>query len=333
MDAFAARQAAESSAAESKLKGTTEWFSDGARCVGDENNQNYGTWMLEVNKGRDGKWKQTGNWFLVQAQKVDGMMSEIHTFKDAEAAKDPNAAQAQFIYSSGQLDRIRIKSKEKSSERVGETGFITVLMVDKESDIPVEYREEAAKMKLLARAIERWFQVCSSENFVNEIRREQKKSMGTANPQRPRDKGSVMETQELHRGRLIDHLQLVVRDLEASKRFYGTLSKALGIPLGGEGPGFFWIDELFVSSQDSVAAQGRLTGRVHLAFQAASEEMVVQAYKEALNSGGQDNGEPGPRPYHPGYYAAFVLDPDGNNIEVVYHGPAKRSSDSVKITF
>jgi hypothetical protein len=53
----------------------------------------------------------------------------------------------------------------------------------------------------------------------------------------------------------------------------------------------------------------------------------------ALAAGGQDNGAPGERPYHPGYYAAFVLDPDGNNIEAVYHGPARRSAASVEITF
>jgi hypothetical protein len=50
-------------------------------------------------------------------------------------------------------------------------------------------------------------------------------------------------------------------------------------------------------------------------------------------AGGKDNGAPGERPYHPGYYAAFVLDPDGNNIEVVHHGVAQRSTDAIKIAF
>ena len=142
-----------------------------------------------------------------------------------------------------------------------------------------------------------------------------------------------METQELHRGRLIDHLQLVVQDLEASQKFYAAVFAALNIPMGGTGPGFFWCDELFVSSSDSPAAQGRLTGRSHFAFQAADEEMVRRFYAAALEAGGRDNGKPGNRPYHPGYYAAFVLDPDGNNVEAVYHGEAKRSAPSVKITF
>jgi len=142
-----------------------------------------------------------------------------------------------------------------------------------------------------------------------------------------------METQELHRGRLIDHLQLVVKDLAASKRFYTAVFKVLEIPMAGEGDDFFWADELFISIKESAAAQGQWTGRTHLAFQGKSRETVEQFYKAALAAGGRDNGAPGERPYHPGYFGAFVIDPDGNNIEVVYHGPAKKSAESVKITF
>ena len=142
-----------------------------------------------------------------------------------------------------------------------------------------------------------------------------------------------METQELHRGRLIDHLQLVVKDLAASKRFYKAVFKAIEIPIAGEGDDYFWADELFISTKESAAAQGQLTGRTHLAFQGKSRERVEQFHKAALAAGGKDNGAPGERPYHPGYYGAFVIDPDGNNIEVVFHGPAKKSVDSVKITF
>lgn len=142
-----------------------------------------------------------------------------------------------------------------------------------------------------------------------------------------------METQELHRGRLIDHIQLVVKDLPASKRFYSAVFETLGIPIGGSEDSYFWADELFVSTADSAAAQGHLTGRHHLAFQAANREQVNAFHKAALAYGGQDNGAPGERPYHPGYYAAFVIDPDGNNIEAVYHGEAKRSAPSVKIQF
>jgi catechol 2,3-dioxygenase-like lactoylglutathione lyase family enzyme len=142
-----------------------------------------------------------------------------------------------------------------------------------------------------------------------------------------------METNELHRGRLLDHVQLVVADLAASKRFYCAVFDVLGIPLGGEGDGFFWADELCVSTASSPAAQGERTGRVHLAFQSDSRDRVHAAYRAGLEHGGRDNGAPGERPYHPGYFAAFLLDPDGNNIEVVFHGPAKRSAASVKVTF
>ena len=142
-----------------------------------------------------------------------------------------------------------------------------------------------------------------------------------------------METQRLHRGRLIDHIQLVVRDIEASRKFYAALFEVLELPLSGEGDDFFWVDELFVSTADSEAAAGRLTGRHHLAFQARDRAMVEAWHKAGLKAGGEDNGGPGERPYHPGYYAAFLLDPDGNNVEAVYHGEARKSADSVEITF
>jgi catechol 2,3-dioxygenase-like lactoylglutathione lyase family enzyme len=142
-----------------------------------------------------------------------------------------------------------------------------------------------------------------------------------------------METYELHRGRLIDHIQLVVQDLAASQAFYTSVFEVLQIPIAGKGEDYFWADELFVSTADSEAAQGKLTGRHHLAFQAANRAMVDAFHKAALAAGGTDNGGPGERDYHPGYYAAFVIDPDGNNIEAVYHGPATRSAPSVKVTF
>nr|WP_223290162.1 VOC family protein [Aeromonas sobria] len=101
-----------------------------------------------------------------------------------------------------------------------------------------------------------------------------------------------METQTLHRGRLIDHIQLVVKDLTASQRFYTATLAALDIPLGGTGDGYFWADELFVTVVDSPAALGVLTGRHHLAFQAQDNAMVDRFYQTALAHGGQDNGAP-----------------------------------------
>ena len=143
-----------------------------------------------------------------------------------------------------------------------------------------------------------------------------------------------MESMELHRGRLIDHIQLVVADLRASRRFYEAVMDVLEIPLGGGAEAHFWYDELFVSTPDSPEALGTLTGRHHLAFQAKDRATVDAWYKAGLAAGGRDNGAPGERAnYHPGYYAAFLLDPDGNNIEAVFHGPHERSSESVKISF
>jgi len=142
-----------------------------------------------------------------------------------------------------------------------------------------------------------------------------------------------METNKLYRGRLIDHVQLVVRDLAKSKRFYGAIFETLGIPIAGGGEDHFYADELFVSAEGSKASPEGVTGRIHLAFAARDQAMVQRFYDAGLAAGGTDHGKPGPRPYHPGYFAAFLLDPDGNNIEAVYHGPGKYSAPAIEITF
>jgi catechol 2,3-dioxygenase-like lactoylglutathione lyase family enzyme len=132
---------------------------------------------------------------------------------------------------------------------------------------------------------------------------------------------------EFHRGRLFDHVHLRVSDIQATKRFYRAVFAALGLPdVVVEGEGFFYADELFVDRADGPVS------RVHLAFQAADREIVKAFHQAALSAGGRDNGAPGERSYHPGYYAAYVLDPDGNNIEAVFHGPSKRSAQSVVLT-
>jgi len=140
-----------------------------------------------------------------------------------------------------------------------------------------------------------------------------------------------VETQELHRGRLIDHIQLVVVDIEASKRFYKALFKVLDLPIGGEAPDHTWVDELFISTAESEAANGQLTGRHHLAFQAKDRATVDAFHKAGLAAGGKNNGAPGERPYHPGYYAAFLLDPDGNNIEACYFGAHAPDSENANM--
>ncbi|MBC8120157.1 MAG: VOC family protein [Burkholderiaceae bacterium] len=140
-----------------------------------------------------------------------------------------------------------------------------------------------------------------------------------------------MEAQQLHRGRLIDHVHLIARDLAASKRFYSAVLGSMGRKIEGEGADFFWSDELFVSTT-AMATTGAT--HVHLALQAPDRSTVDRFHAAGLAAGGKDHGKPGVRAeYHPGYYAAFVLDPDGNNIEAVYHGEAQRSADSVVISF
>lgn len=133
-------------------------------------------------------------------------------------------------------------------------------------------------------------------------------------------------TVSYRQGRLLDHVHLRVADLAASKRFYITVLQALGLLDGfGEGEGCFFVDELFVD-----VADGRRSS-VHIAFQARDEAAVRKFFELGLQSGGRDNGAPGPRAYHPNYFSAFLLDPDGNNIEAVWHGPTTRSAESILI--
>ena len=130
---------------------------------------------------------------------------------------------------------------------------------------------------------------------------------------------------EFHQGRLIDHVHLRVRDLEASKRFYRAVLETVGLGLTYEGESAFSADELYVSSD------GEPTSGLHLAFQAADRETVQRFYDAALGAGGRDNGRPGDRDYHEGYHAAYVIDPDGNNVEAVFHGPTTCSAPSVVV--
>jgi catechol 2,3-dioxygenase-like lactoylglutathione lyase family enzyme len=130
---------------------------------------------------------------------------------------------------------------------------------------------------------------------------------------------------EFHVGRLIDHVHIRVADRDASRRFYGAVAEVLGLEVR-ESPALLIIDELVISD-DKEPTRG-----LHIAFQTPDRETVDRFHEVALAAGGTDNGAPGERDYHPGYYAAFVLDPDGNNVEAVNHGPAKRSATDVVIT-
>jgi catechol 2,3-dioxygenase-like lactoylglutathione lyase family enzyme len=122
---------------------------------------------------------------------------------------------------------------------------------------------------------------------------------------------------------VIDHLKIGVSDLETSRRWYTEALAPLGfreIGLSSDGPRgvSFGLEDAddFAISQEYEAG-----GQLHLAFAAETKEQVDAFHAAALAAGGTDNGAPGPRPeYSKGYYGAFVLDPDGHNVEAVFHG-------------
>lgn len=126
---------------------------------------------------------------------------------------------------------------------------------------------------------------------------------------------------------MIDHLGITVRNFDASKAFYDKAFAPLGSSLlmmvpaeytGGVKVGGYGRDRpVFWLHEAAEAGPGR-----HYAFTARSRAEVDSFYEAAIAAGGTDNGQPGPRPhYHPHYYAAFVFDPDGNNVEAVCHAP------------
>jgi catechol 2,3-dioxygenase-like lactoylglutathione lyase family enzyme len=121
-------------------------------------------------------------------------------------------------------------------------------------------------------------------------------------------------------GGCIDHLWVGVRDLAAAEAFYETIARYAGLRQGrrwDQGLQFRGAWATF-----SLVADGRPpTENLHLAFPAPDQKTVQEFHAAAVAAGFKSNGDPGERPqYHPGYYAAFVIDPDGNNIESVFHG-------------
>ena len=117
----------------------------------------------------------------------------------------------------------------------------------------------------------------------------------------------------------VDHLSIRVRDLAASKRFYTTIAPYAGLELGVDEP-----DRVQFKGADFslslVEDERPLTEHVHIAFPAREDATVRAFHAAALAAGYEDHGGPGERAvYHPGYYGAFVLDPDGHNVEVVNH--------------
>ncbi len=123
---------------------------------------------------------------------------------------------------------------------------------------------------------------------------------------------------------MLDHMTFRVRNLAASRRFYERALGELGYSIGyeGEHDGVRMLGFVHDGRFDTwlVEAPDDPSGPTHLAWRAATREAVDAFHRAALEAGGRDNGPPGLRPhYHPNYYGAFVLDPDGNNVEAVCH--------------
>ncbi len=124
---------------------------------------------------------------------------------------------------------------------------------------------------------------------------------------------------------MIDHISLAVSDLDRSRRFYDAALGPLGIRPVRAGPSScaYELDGSDDFSIHAIAAgEGAVTAprQSHFAFKARDRSSVDSFYRHALQAGGRDDGAPGLRPeYHAGYYAAFVVDPDGHRIEAVFH--------------
>ncbi len=132
---------------------------------------------------------------------------------------------------------------------------------------------------------------------------------------------------------MLDHTGIVVTDLAQARRFYDAIAKALELQTIDNGPEAFLfgksaeepIPYLWIgTTRPSYWVDGSRAGlnQMHVAFQARDKAMVDAFYEAALANGGTDNGAPGPRQGAGAYYGAFVLDPDGNNIEACARGSA-----------
>jgi len=123
---------------------------------------------------------------------------------------------------------------------------------------------------------------------------------------------------------VFDHVKFGVSDYEASKSFYLKALEPLGVRVLSEGVPTYGVE---LSPSDGKVSlclfqSDEKPAHLHLAFVAENRQQVEAFYRAALEAGGKDNGAPGLRPhYHPNYFAAFVIDPDGHNIELVCHEP------------
>jgi catechol 2,3-dioxygenase-like lactoylglutathione lyase family enzyme len=118
---------------------------------------------------------------------------------------------------------------------------------------------------------------------------------------------------------VFDHVHLRVRDLDASRRFYAAVLEPLGFPVTAEAP------ELVEFGALSLSEDGPPTQPHHFAFLARTREAVAAFHRAGIEGGYRDNGAPGIREYAPDYYAAYLLDPDGHNVEAVHRDQATRA--------
>ena len=118
---------------------------------------------------------------------------------------------------------------------------------------------------------------------------------------------------------MLDHVVIGVADLDRSRAFYEAALAPLGVSVLLDRPGYIGFGD---RQPFFFLADRAVTARAHVAFSATARSACDRFHEAATAAGGTDNGAPGPRPaYHPHYYGAFVLDPDGNNVEAVCHAP------------
>ena len=124
---------------------------------------------------------------------------------------------------------------------------------------------------------------------------------------------------------MFDHVKFGVSDFAASKAFFLKALEPLGVAVAAEGPPAYGVELVRPESKASLVLHQteEKPAHLHLAFMAENRQQVEAFYRAALAAGARDNGAPGLRPqYHANYYAAFVIGPDGHNIEVVCHEPS-----------
>ena len=118
---------------------------------------------------------------------------------------------------------------------------------------------------------------------------------------------------------MFDHVDIHVQDLEEAKRFYATVLAPLGIELSAES------DEYVEFGALSIGGRTPPTPPMHFAFIAETQEQVDAFHRAGVEAGYRDNGAPGIRKYAPDYYAAYLLDPDGHNVEAVHRSEEERA--------